>query len=341
MNVPNIFRIASRTGYGPEDRFTASLHYLIDSFPSIGQSIADYIADQSGIARSTFLRAHDHPAGDEASRPDFLLECADYDLLCEHKLDSGLGERQLERYLDLPARKLTYLVFITNSSQHVAPDVVINPRYLRPGNSLVPYFTWDAIYPLIAERSERLACEFAQYMRDLEMAPPALPSGWEHLFVDPEVANAFFDGTREARAFFQNAGGRCKADPSRLGFQVRYPAPWMHLLYFCVERVPNSIFGVDSGPYLTVRLYVRDTECDVIRRFRGKLGPWATPFGMIRGVAHDDQRARWDKSLCLTFECIHELAPLLAEEAAATRQRLLEVARSVFQHLSILGAHAQ
>lgn len=324
-----------------EDRFTASLHYLIDSVPPIGQSIADLISDQSGISRSPFLRAHDHPSGDDASRPDFLLECADYDLLCEHKLKSGLGVRQLERYLELPAAKPTYLVFITNCSQRLSSDVVSHPRYLRPKQSLVPYFTWDAIYPLIAERTERIAQEFARYMRDLEMAPTTLPSGWEHLFVDPEVANAFFDATREARAFFQNAGARCKADPSRLGFQLSYPSPWMHLLYFCVERIPNPIFGVDNGPYLSVRLYIRETECGVIQRFHGKTMAQASPYGMIQGFAHADQRARWDKSLRLVFECIHELAPLLASEAAASRQRLLEVARSVFQYLSIVGTDAK
>lgn len=205
----------------------------------------------------------------------------------------------------------------------------------------MPYFTWDAIYPLVAERPERLAREFAQYMRDLEMAPPALPSGWENLFVDPEVANAFFDGTREARAFFRNIGGRCKADPSRLGFQVSYPTSWMHLLYFCVKRIPPPIFGVDNGPYLSVLVYIRETERDAIARFHGKPMAWSTPFGMIQGLAHVDLPARWDKSLRLVFECIHELAPLLAGEAAATRQRLLEVARSVFHHLTILSTDAQ
>ena len=173
------------------------------------------------------------------------------------------------------------------------------------------------------------------------MAPPALPSGWEHLFVDSEVANAFFDGTREARAFFQNEGGRCKADPSRLGFQVSYPAPWMHLLYFCVERIPNPIFDVDQGPYLVVRLYIKESACDFITRFNGKAMTWASPFGMIQGLAHVNQRARWDKSLCLAFECIHELAPLLAGEAMVTRQRLLEVARSIFQYLFFLGTDVQ
>lgn len=213
MKAPNIFRISSAIGIMAEDRFTASLHYLIDTFPLIGQSIADLIADQAGLPRSIFLQTHDHPAGDEASRPDFLIECADYDLLCEHKLESSLGVRQLERYLELPASKPTYLVFITNCSQIVSSDVISHPKYLRPKHSLVPYFTWDALYPVIAERTERLAQEFAQYMRDLAMEPPALPSGWKHLFVDTEVANAFFDSTREARAFFQRAGVRCKADP--------------------------------------------------------------------------------------------------------------------------------
>lgn len=112
----------------------------------------------------------------------------------------------------------------------------------------------------------------------------------------------------------------------------------MHLLYFSVERVPNPIFGVDNGPYLSVRLYIRETECDVISRFQGKTMAWASSFGEIRGVARVDQRARWDKSLCLVFECIHELSPLLAEDAAATRQRLLELTSSVFLHLRALGA---
>lgn len=333
MISPNIFRISSATGLGAEDRFTASLHYLIDAIPAIGQDIADLIADHSGIPRSKFIRSHDHPPGDMASRPDFMLECSDYNLLCEHKLESGLGVRQLERYLGLPAEKPTYLVLITNASQSISPEVLANQNYLRPRSSLTPYFVWDSIFPIISKQTDRLAQEFVVYMRDLEMAPPDLPSGWEHLFVDSNVASAFFDLTREARAFFQINGGRCKADPSRLGFQASYPAPWMHLLYFCVERVPNPVFKIDKGPYMVVRLYVKNSESKAIQSFQGSNEPIDGGLNIYRLLAQDEQRARWDKSLCLVFESIHELAPLLQGDPPVIRQNILNYAKVVFRQL--------
>lgn len=333
MISPNIFRISSATGLLAEDRFTASLHYLIDAIPAIGQDIADLIADHSGIPRSKFLRSHDHPPGDMASRPDFMLECSDYNLLCEHKLESGLGVRQLERYLELPAVKTTYLVLITNASQSISSEVLANQNYLRPLSSLTAYFTWDAIYPIISRQIDRLAREFVEYMRDLEMAPPDLPSGWEHLFVDSNVANAFFDLTREARAFFQVNGGRCKADPSRLGFQASYPAPWMHLVYFCVERIPNPVFKIDKGPYIVVRLYVKTSESKAMHSFRGDNQPVDSGLNIYRLLAQEEQAARWDKSLYLVYESIHELAPLLQGDPAAIRQNILIYAKAVFQQL--------
>ena len=145
MEAANIFRIAA-SDLGPEDRFTALLHYLVESIPSIGQGMVDVICERSGLAPATFEMAANHPAGDAENKPDFMLSCEEFDILCEHKLGSELGERQLERYLELPKSRPTYLVLITNRTHSISEDVLQSSNYLRPKDSPTPIFYWEDFY---------------------------------------------------------------------------------------------------------------------------------------------------------------------------------------------------
>jgi len=107
----------------------------------------DWISGNAGLPRTDFIAAVDHPPGDAESRPDFMLSGKDYDIVCEQKLDSGLGPRQLERYLDLPYARRTYIALISNVSQSAPKDALVffpmlshQRRMLPTANAAVPGF---------------------------------------------------------------------------------------------------------------------------------------------------------------------------------------------------------
>src|SRR5688572_6442683 len=99
----NVFLLDQRLG--PEYYLTAIWHYVLSVVPDLGQTFMDEIARRAGLNPSKFLGAIDHPFGDATNRPDLLIRCSDYDVLFEHKLDSPVGPRQLQRYLELAAAK--------------------------------------------------------------------------------------------------------------------------------------------------------------------------------------------------------------------------------------------
>jgi len=112
--MANVFLVSP--DLGPEDRLTAYWHYVLDALPGGGQAFVDHVSSRSGLAQSKFLGSVDHPRGDRVNRPDFLIRCRDYDVLFEHKLDSLLGRRQLERYLTLCQTRGQKLALVAASS---------------------------------------------------------------------------------------------------------------------------------------------------------------------------------------------------------------------------------
>jgi hypothetical protein len=100
---PNIFLVDPRLWL--EDQLTAFWNYVLNVVPDLGQSFVDDVAARSGLAGSVFVGTIDHPMGDRHNHPDLLVQCKDYEILFEHKVDCQLGPRQLERYIELAARR--------------------------------------------------------------------------------------------------------------------------------------------------------------------------------------------------------------------------------------------
>src|SRR5947208_1825193 len=96
---PNIFLVNPRLGL--EDELTAFWNYVLNVVPGLGQSFVDDVATRSGLAKSLFVGTLDHPMGDRHNHPDLLVQCKDYEVLFEHKVDCQLGPQQLDRYIDL------------------------------------------------------------------------------------------------------------------------------------------------------------------------------------------------------------------------------------------------
>lgn len=253
--MTNIFLLSAELG--AEDRFTASLHYLIDCVPELGQQLADLLLLSAGKPTSRFLEVRDHPQFSREDQPDFEIVCEDCHILCEHKLGSDLGTRQLERYLGLSRGKPTYLALITNRLHQLTPEVSQHRGYLAPQNRSSPYFSWEQIYPLVDGRSERLCRDFANYMGALGMKPWR-PAAWGDLFDDVNVAAAFGEQWREAHDYFVSQGGRCRLDADQRGLQVSRLRPWLPLFYLHVSRTLQPPSTEMHGPILGARVYIDD-----------------------------------------------------------------------------------
>ena len=98
---PNVFLVGLLGPFGLEDQLTAYWDYVLSAVPRLGQAFVDEVCRLSELKPSTFVGAIPQPVGDAKNHPDLLLQCRDYSILFEHKIDSALGPRQLHRYLTL------------------------------------------------------------------------------------------------------------------------------------------------------------------------------------------------------------------------------------------------
>jgi hypothetical protein len=324
---PNIFRIGS-SGLGPEDRFTSFLHYLVDSVPGVGQSLVNVFVSLSGLKSAVFQLAIDHPNGDAENRPDFMLRCDEYDILCEHKLDSDLGNLQLERYLSLPKDRPTFLALISGREHAISSEVANSEYYLQPHSSAVQHFYWEDLYPAISGHTDRLSQDFLRYMRDLGMSPNLLPQDWDGLFNSVDVAERFYEHTRDMRVHFESFGAMCKADPSRRGIQVQHPNEWIHLLYISLDKVAKPVIPVIEPPYMTARIFARK---DGALGLAAKSEEIKTPSGTLL-VRPKEEIASWNSDLVLRYEVIGSLVSHIGRNALETRSRLLDFGKAVLNN---------
>ena len=229
--MANVFFVSPNLG--PEDRLTAYWHYVLDAVPGVGQAFVDHVSSRSGLAQSPFLGSVDHPMGDRENRPDFLIRCRDYDLLFEHKLDSPLGRRQLERYLTLCQTRGQQLALVAASALPLEASVCDSPWFVRPREAGAPaHFLWQDVHHLVRGFPDRIARDFAG-----GNAP------------DRRVGLAHFDWAERGDPFnvrprqrercardaalapmFRAPGVSCLTTANSLIYQIRRPFPPVHLI---------------------------------------------------------------------------------------------------------------
>lgn len=251
----NLFLISQRLG--PEDRFTAHWCCLLECYRDIGQAVVDRLTVFSGIGSSRLLEIIDHPRGSVAERPDCLLRTEDFDILCEHKLNSPLGKSQLERYLSLVNPRPCYLALISNQLLDVPSSVLQSPRYLRPkesGNR--PHFLWRDLHPLVKQLRSILGRQFKDYMDSLGMNPWSW-GAFGDPFVDKQAADTF-------RRLYDPIVARLRADRvitvrrnNSLGLQIRYPIPEVPLFYVAPTQWDGSLDLPLSGRLLEMSVWVQ------------------------------------------------------------------------------------
>ena len=336
MTVLSIFQIAA-SDMCAEDKFTSSLTYLIDKIPEVGQAFASMLAKGGGLRAPTFIRAEDHPEGNAESKPDFLLHCKQFDIMCEHKLDSKLGRNQLERYLKLAKKSgRTRVALITNwdTPEAISDTVLCDEDYLQPVKSTPPYFSWQSLYPIVADRPEPLAKEFAIYMRGMGMAPTLLPKNWDDLFTDQQAGIAFQEVAKNLKDHFKkNFGATCKSDSGKLGVQIQHPTPWLHLIYIYVSKTTKPFEADVSGPFITANIYINKAEKARLAKFNGRKEILNTPMGLVVG-RQVKESASWNKELELAYQYVANLNGYLIDDASVTANNLLEFGRVIFEDVS-------
>lgn len=325
--MSNIFTLSS--GLTEEDRFTGSLHYVVDSFPHIGQALSNYLLSSSGLEKSPFFRSTDHPTGTKEDRPDFLLECEHVDIVCEHKINSPLGKRQLERYLALPRSKPFVVALISNGICDVPSSVIEHKDYICPVDSNVPHFTWQSIYPLIEAKGNRLVSDFLEYMRSMSMKPITCES-WQGLFDHDDVAEAFGQQWQETRAYFKSLGASCRLDPSKKGLQISEPSDWLHLMYLFVSPNAEPRHDQVEGPYLGARIYISREKFPTLH-FQNLTDEFDSQVGIIsprpRGSA-----ARWGSRLEFVSDYHTSLDSILTTNTDVLKRRLQGFSMAVHSH---------
>jgi hypothetical protein len=170
-----------RFGTGWEDLFTEQLAFFLSADLAAAGALARlFLGREVGV---TVISTQQWLAD---GTPDLHFELTDTGHFhVEHKFDSPLGERQLQRYLQHGR-----VALVSRRSQSVPDEVLASPNYLRPPDR--PYFDWADVYGALAAMPAppagfgALRTCFLGYMRDLGLAPLTNPE-WRALFAERTV----------------------------------------------------------------------------------------------------------------------------------------------------------
>jgi hypothetical protein len=272
--MSNIFLIPASTD--KRQRFAAFWEYLLENVSELGQEFVDFVTQRSGKPSSQFLSATSYPTISNSFQPDLLIECQDFNIICDHRLDSEIQRQSLEEILSLAnaQAKLTYVVIVSNCycffNQDVLTGGLARRLYLQPKdnlNSAMPYFCWQDIYAIIAQHPERLAHEFAEYMHFMDMQPWQ-QSTWGELFTNPDVATEFSKQWAATLTYFQDLHINSKLS-GYSAVEIVYPLPWLQLLYIYASRSVqhNNLRAV--SPYLVATVWIKGDEREIAHAFHG------------------------------------------------------------------------
>jgi hypothetical protein len=335
--MPNIFMISSELK--PEDRFTISWEYLLYRLPELGQTLINYISENSGIGSSRFVEALDQSkfAFSNKDKPDFLILCQDYWIVCEHKLNSPEKNDQLKRYCDLihPEKEL-YVLFISNKIGEKIDDVVFNnPKYLRPSNSIIPYYQWESFYHIVKSSDHILAKEFTEYMEDLGMDP--WPFDGNDPFVDETAGKQFKNTLKPIMRFFKDETNpkSSQMDPVSLGFSIRKPDPKIfpiRVFHLIADKTPGHLnHGLKGrGIFLEIKGH---TDSNRIKKLPDSKEIIETDIGQITTREPEYQKPDSGGYILLREYAISLENVLVSDDKKATEGNILTFSKECLKHL--------
>lgn len=326
-----------------EDYFTGCFYHLIKQFPKVGQKVVDLLFAHTNRPAPQFLGATDHPSLSTKDRPDFLLRCKGLNIICEHKLDSPLGNQQLERYLELASQqqKKTYLACISRGWQHISPKLLDSKSYLHPGHNR--HFRWRDIYPIVERYSHSSAQEFRAMMDDYRMKPSNPIQGWEGLFSgDPETTTLFRQQWDGVRNYFKDLGAeQCSLDgEDQFGFRVGYPLEWLHLIYLSAREGSHCpLPSASSFLYANIWLPEKHLYYNQFNRVGRTRIPFRenSPIIMRKRTITSmrlESKKRKTYARCRAMYYT-DLASILSPCLKTTQQSLLDFTIAVFEHVQL------
>lgn len=328
--MSNIFLVDG--GLRREDRLTFSWAYVLSTVPRLGQRVVDLISARTGLPDAEFVAAIDHPEGTQRDRPDFLLKTSRWSIVLEHKLDAGLGVKQLERYLEYVGDgRRTYLGLVTPQLIDVSPAVLRHPRYRRPKGG--QHFLWQDFFPLIERSRSKLAQDFGLYLGALGVQPWK----WGRLgdpFTNPAAESALREVLDAVAERLRMPGRQIIRSRRTLGIEIRKPLPGIHLSYLYAspsieewdERVPGRALVLNAW---------------VLRPSDRRQLPRA--YGYLRGteprifVDDDDRPANWPPYPHAERVYSTSLPPMLGRSPTGAADRIVAFVERCFGHLQGRG----
>ncbi len=341
--MSNIFLIPP--SLNKKERFAASWEYLLENVPDLGQELVDFLTQRSSKPSSTFVKAVSNPFGSSDIQPDLLLECRDFDIICNHRLESELTKHSLDAYLVLAKSrpKPTYVVLISNSYCLIDVEILVSDGarqyYLQPldqVNSSMPYFCWQDVYALVAQKQERLAYEFLEYMHVMDMQPWQ-QHPWGELFLNPDVAKSFSEQWAQTITYFEGLAIATR-QTGYSALEVIYPLPWLQLLYIYAARSVQHHDLQSVSPYLVATIWINGDERDQIRAFQGISDRFSLPEN--NGVQVEVKTSMADSLWMIKIGSRPKLAAtyytsldrLVSVDREQMQQNMLDFSRAVFTH---------
>lgn len=325
--MSNIFLVDPRLG--PEDRFTFSWTYVLNTVPGLGQRFVDYLASECGMASTEFRVAIDHPRGTQRDRPDCLLRCEHWDALFEHKLDAELGPAQLERYLELAEdRGRTYLGLIAPSRHAVSNEVTDHAKYIRPSRER--HLLWQSLYPLVQASDGVLARHFCEYMTALGIQPWRWGSIGDPL-TSPSAEESLRGVFNDVASALRQQGYRCIVNTKAFAVEFRAPLPGIHLAYLKARQSMEEFDFRVPGRVLILKIW--------IDRSAGAQG-LKPLYGYLRGstprvfVAPAEGRARWNSALTAERLYLTSLDDVLGGTPEVADENIQEFTLNCLRHLA-------
>jgi len=239
MERENIFQIAYQAlenRYREEDLFTDCFGAFLNLDRQAARSWFEWL---TGIMPKEVKITTQPPLPDfPKDAPDMLIEASEMVLICEHKLGSGLGGSQLERYLQLAREQQVRtrvphrLVLVAKERINVPPSILIDEHYCHPEST--GHFLWQDVYQMLAQLPDeqqelsmegKLRQQFMAYLRSLHMAPIKIPKGCPPLSGDyspeeKEQQRAFGEAWWHARDWLEQEKGYRTSKNSRIAFDV-------------------------------------------------------------------------------------------------------------------------
>lgn len=301
--------------------------------PGLGQAFVDEVCRASGLPPSKFKEAIDHPPGDRENHPDLLVECSDYKLLFEHKLDSPVGERQLQRYLELAKARGWKLALLAGSRIEIDDDVRTAPTFVRPKDSgHPPHFLWQELHPVLTAVDHHLAREFSEFLECIGLGR----FNWAGLgnpFVDQGAANALLELYESIRPVVDGPGVQCRRSANSLIYQVRTPFPPVHL----INLGPRQSVALDNptlcGPVMDLWVWLRRSDPNQRVLPNRDQSTDQAPLPIVVKDHNDPANLPYDRRVFCERSYYVPLEYILQDSLKGSEQRLVTFVRAAVRHL--------